>query len=555
MRKLLYMMMTLVLLLSFSCMRNENNSKFQNACQLIDDKPDSVLVILENVDYESLDEEDKARFGLLFTSAMYRCSRKMDSDTLIDRSISFYQENGNMADLANSYYYKGCADYARGELKGSIRNFKKAEHLIDNCDKLFANKLYERLAYANFHSGCIDLALKYSKSFLDNSVELADSELISRSLATVASCYYQLGKKDSAQYAINQYLSGLHTVDKELHAEILAYLAQLCFDAGDDHHAELYADSALSIRPQPFANYVKGLVANRKGNTEETKTFFEKALDTDDEQLKILLYGRMASLQASQKQFEEAYQAKKEELRMVRQQEKRVDTEKIAELQSLLDAEQSKRMLYQKITFLLVSTILLFFAFVLLWQYHQKKKHDYEKEIADYTDRINDYVAKLGTDSETINDYENRLTETVSQIGNLEKELALLQDSVNQLQISEKTNKKEIESKTKQIQLLRQSIIEELTRGCKVYFDIKAKKSDAHISETELENMIEFYKIFKISTYNKWNEHHSNLTVRQMVFLALTEMGLKDAEMAQILNVTENAIRTMRSRLNKQYKP
>lgn len=184
-----------------------------------------------------------------------------------------------------------------------------------------------------------------------------------------------------------------------------------------------------------------------------------------------------------------------------------------------------------------------------------EKKHDYEKEIADYTDRINDYVAKLGTDSETINDYENRLTETVSQIGNLEKELALLQDSVNQLQISEKTNKKEIESKTKQIQLLRQSIIEELTRGCKVYFDIKAKKSDAHISETELENMIEFYKIFKISTYNKWNEHHSNLTVRQMVFLALTEMGLKDAEMAQILNVTENAIRTMRSRLNKQYKP
>jgi DNA-binding NarL/FixJ family response regulator len=67
--------------------------------------------------------------------------------------------------------------------------------------------------------------------------------------------------------------------------------------------------------------------------------------------------------------------------------------------------------------------------------------------------------------------------------------------------------------------------------------------------------MAEFYKILNISTFNLWSEHYSNLTSRQFAFLVMTEMGYNDAEMAHVLGVTENAIRTMRSRMKKQYKP
>ena len=554
MRRLLFFIIATSILAA--CIGNgKEHAALNAALTIINDRPDSALAILEDIEYESLGERDKARYGLLFTQAMYRCSRKTDNDTLIDRSITYYQQKGNLADLANSYYYKGCTDYFRGELKGSIRSFKKAEHLIDNCDEVFANKLYERLAYANFHSGCIDLAMDYSKSFLDSSVELADSELIARSLAAVASCYYQLGKKDSAQHAINQYLSELHTMDKELHAEILAYLAQLCFDAGDDHYAELYADSALRIGHQPFAYYVKGLVANRNGDTERAKLFWNRALDTDDEQLKILLNGRIATLKASQKQFEEAYHTKAEEMRLARQWVKKADTERIAELQSQLDAEHSKQRFHQTRSYFVASAVVLVILIVLLWLYHKKKKRDYDSIILDYTHQIDDYVAKLGKDSETIHDYENKLTESDSQIGRLKTKLTILQGRISQLKLAESQNKKEIDSTKKQIAQLRLSIAERLRKGCEIYNAIIAKKSVAHFSDAELENMIEFHKIINFSTFNKWNSQYSNLTVRQLVFLVMTEMGYKDTQMAQVMGVTENAIRTMRSRMKKQYRP
>ena len=244
MRKLLYIIIATILLAA--CAGNGRERAALDAAQaIIYDRPDSALAILKDVDYNSLVEEYKARFGLLFTSAMYRCSRKMDNDTLIDRSISFFQQNGNMTDLANSYYYKGCANYVRGEMKESIFNLKKAEYLISNCDEEFANKLYERLVYANYRSGCKELALGYAKRFLDSSVELADSKLIVCSLSTVASCYYQQGQKDSAQFAFSQCMPVLHTIGKNLHASILSNLAKLCYDAGDYRQAVMYADSAL----------------------------------------------------------------------------------------------------------------------------------------------------------------------------------------------------------------------------------------------------------------------------------------------------------------------
>ena len=554
MRKLLYIIITTIILAA--CVGNGKERAALDAAQaIINDRPDSALAILENLDYESLGERDKACYGLLLTKAMYRCSKNSDNDAFIDRSINYYQQKGNFVDLANSYFYKGCADYVRGDLKGSIYSLKQAEHLIGHCDVVFANKLYERLAYANYRYGSGEQALGYAKSFFDSSVELADSELIVRSLATVASCYYQLGKKDSALYTISQCLPELHTMDNDLHAVLLANLAKLCYDAGDDRQAAMYADSALNINHQPFALYVKGLIANRNGDTEHARIFWDKALETDDYQLKILLYSMMATLHASQNHFEEAYQAKAEEMRLTRQWEKGADKERIAELQSQLDAEHSTRKLYQKISFLLISAILLVIAIVLLWLYHRKKTCYYKKKIDDFNHLIDDYVAKLGSKSETIHDYENKLTASDSQIGNLKKQIGLLQGHISQLRLSESNNKKEIESKNKQINHLKQSIVKKLRKGCELWHVIAAKEPIVYYSDAELGDMAEFYKILNISTFNLWSEHYSNLTSRQFAFLVMTEMGYNDAEMAHVLGVTENAIRTMRSRMKKQYKP
>ena len=68
------------------------NHLFMQADSLIEQHPDSVLHLLQDVDYNALDEEGQAHYGLLLTAARYKLYQPVDT-TFINRSIDYYSSH------------------------------------------------------------------------------------------------------------------------------------------------------------------------------------------------------------------------------------------------------------------------------------------------------------------------------------------------------------------------------------------------------------------------------------------------------------------------------
>lgn len=80
---------------------------------------------LSDINANRLNEENKAYYDLLMTQANFCLDKQTDSDSLINESIRFYEENNNKILLAKAYYYKGITCYQRGNKSEGINLIKK----------------------------------------------------------------------------------------------------------------------------------------------------------------------------------------------------------------------------------------------------------------------------------------------------------------------------------------------------------------------------------------------------------------------------------------------
>ena len=81
----------LFLLLMLAACRNPSpwGRQGEVADSLIEQHPDSVLHLLQGIDYNGLDEEGQAHYGLLLTAARYKLYQPVDT-AFINRSIDYY---------------------------------------------------------------------------------------------------------------------------------------------------------------------------------------------------------------------------------------------------------------------------------------------------------------------------------------------------------------------------------------------------------------------------------------------------------------------------------
>lgn len=69
--------------------------------------PDSALKILKQMkNYNSMSDEDKALYGLLYFQALDDGFNSLPPDSFLDKSIIYYQKQDKKILLAKCYYYK-----------------------------------------------------------------------------------------------------------------------------------------------------------------------------------------------------------------------------------------------------------------------------------------------------------------------------------------------------------------------------------------------------------------------------------------------------------------
>ena len=120
------------MLLMCGCASNGIDMRLEAAEGLMYAHPDSALVILENINPESLkDSEDKAYYALLYTQARHNTGCHVTDASLIDEALHYYGESGDDEKYARSLVYKALT-VEPANSDEALALYRKAERVSDS---------------------------------------------------------------------------------------------------------------------------------------------------------------------------------------------------------------------------------------------------------------------------------------------------------------------------------------------------------------------------------------------------------------------------------------
>lgn len=212
MKRLIITVMAVGLLMACGGGSTDTMRRLQQAEDVVEEHPDSAAGLLSQVVTTGMTEEETALYGLLWTMAEYKKANYSINDSLISRSIDYYDRHGDKWHRASAYYYRGGVKrHMMKNVPEAIKDYKTAEGLAEGLDDWqLKSKIDEQLAFTNYFSQNVVLTLEYSQKFLRDARMLNDSSMVVRAHQMVASSYEQLDEKDSAFVYL---LRGLQWID------------------------------------------------------------------------------------------------------------------------------------------------------------------------------------------------------------------------------------------------------------------------------------------------------------------------------------------------------
>lgn len=136
--KYLLHIIALCLLLA-GCGRNsEINRQLDRADALIESRPDSSLLILDNIDANALSgKEQKARYALLKSMAFDKNYIDTTTFDVLQPAIDYYLEHGTPNEKLRTYYYQGVIFNNQGNRDNALNSFSKAIDLENTITDLY----------------------------------------------------------------------------------------------------------------------------------------------------------------------------------------------------------------------------------------------------------------------------------------------------------------------------------------------------------------------------------------------------------------------------------
>ena len=100
---------------------------------IIEERPDSVLNVLQAIDTDELiGDEERAKHALLLSMAMDKNYIDRTDFEILQPAIDYYEENGSATDKLRTYYYQGCIYQNMGNKTLAMESFVKA--ISEGCE-------------------------------------------------------------------------------------------------------------------------------------------------------------------------------------------------------------------------------------------------------------------------------------------------------------------------------------------------------------------------------------------------------------------------------------
>ena len=516
MKKIGYLVIMLVIALA-GCTERQNPF-LRQAKDLIDIKPDSAKAILTQVNPRSLSENQKAEYGLIVTMADYKTHKSFENDSLISACLAYFDRHGDDWHRGRAYYYRGAIRMFRfGNLPDAIKDFKMSEVIAEDADdEQLKNRVYELLDYANYYTRNAPLILKYSKKFLESSIELKDSALILRSLFMCATSHADMEQTDSAYTYVMRGLDLISYADTILLADIYAITAAMYQERGNIKKAEEYLEKWKATKSTSYRGYITSArILKAKGRYEEAIDEAKRGLMDNDRKIQIRLLELLSELY-------EITGDKDHALKALKQMEACADSvivtnqaKQMTDWQRKFDEERWEKESRQRMMKMggVIIFIVLLLVVVIWWHRRRMQKISFQ-----------------------LDENARRITEN--------------QTEIERLQQSGEASEQTIAELNKQIEISRQRISNQLLTGTRLFVKLQQKECIADMTPDERLCLVNYYAQLRPKRWQEWERTYISLTPSQYVFLILQDdLHYDDDTIAHILDVKPASLRTLRSRI------
>ena len=352
MRKIMKVAILCALLVA--CGKSGLSDRFSQAWEVIEQQPDSVRVLLADMDVPSLSEGERAEYGLLMTMVDIKTRHEqIKNDSMITESVKYYDQHGDKWHQAIAYHYRGVVKYALKNVPEAIKDLKRAETLAETLDdELLRNKIYERLAYCNYWSSNPPILLKYSQKLLESSKKMNDSVMVARSYLMVASGFDAMGMMDSARVNLLQSLDWIDALDDSLgRNDILDNVAMMYQEAGDVEKAEQYlTDWVLKHSSRGRAYATLACIRQKQGRYEEAVSCAKKSLQAADHQVHKQSLDLLAELYSQMGDSSQAYAMQRRSKEFTDSLVSANKASLMADWQMKFDEQQREKSFYRRFT-------------------------------------------------------------------------------------------------------------------------------------------------------------------------------------------------------------
>ena len=503
--------------LLLACGKNGTPDRFSQAWEMIEHRPDSVRVLLADMDVPSLTEGERAEYGLLMTMVDIKTRHEqIKSDSLISASIRYYDLYGDKWHKAMAYHYRGVVKYALKNIPEAIKDLKKAESLAETLDdELLRNKIYERLAYCNYKNNNFPLVLKYSEKLLDSSKKMNDSMMVARSYTMVASGFANMEEMDSARIYILNSLDWIDAVDSLTQNVILCNVAAMYQETGEMEKAEQYLTDWVLNHANGFGYITLAHIRQKQGKYEEAVTHAKKSLECMDQKNYIHSLELLAELYSQMGDSSQAYAMQRRSKEFSDSLVSANKVSQMADWQMKFDEQQWENMYLRKVNWLLGIIISLILISIIVWWWNRRR----------------------------VSHLRFRLDENIRQI-------TLYQKEIDRLEQNGETHMQEISQLKEQITQRRERISTKLLTGAHLFNQIKDRQSLAGISANDQQSLVDYFAQLRPKRWQEWEGQYKDLTTAQYIFLILQDdLRYDDETIATILDLKRPSVRSMRSRI------
>ena len=523
MKRLIFTVMAVGLLIACGGGSTDTMRRLQQAEDVVEEHPDSAAGLLSQVVTTGMTEEETALYGLLWTMAEFKKHNKDVNDSLVSRSIDYFDHHGDKRHRALAYYYRGAVrHYAMHRLPEAIKDLKMAEGLSEGLDDWqLKSKIDEQLAFTNYYSQNAALAVKYSQKFLRDAKMLNDSTMVVRAHQTVAGSYELLDVTDSAFVYLLRGLQWIDGANELARRDIMAAVADMYKQQKDYLRAEQYLKDEVLSASNKVSGYVTlADIRMAQGKMDEAESLYQSLLQEEEHpQYRMQVCSHLAQLYEKRGDYERAYAMRLRHDEISDSLVKANDSQRMAQWQQQYDEERQAKEFYRRTSWMLGLIIVLAVVVALsiavgTW-WHRRK------------------VRRLSF----------RLDEDARRISELRTKIELLEKSGAE-------NGQEIARLKEELESRMERISGTLLVGTQMFSQLQQHQCIAEATAKEQQCLVDYFAQLRPKRWQEWERKYSGLSTAQYIFLIMQDdLHYDDEAIAAALNVKRTSVRSMRSRI------